>query len=276
MSFGIRAHDLLPFETADELGKIANQYGLKHVQLSLPKCFPNQIHAEQMPTIGLARTIKNQLKTHNIDVSVLSCYINMSAKNPEIRKQEVAKFSHYLQVAHAIEAGVVGTETGSLAEGFTEENFTEQAFSHLLGELATMCETAASLGVLIGIEPGINHPLHTNEKVKRMLDILDSPNVKIIYDVGNLLTLDNYQQQQALMTESFALFGQAIQTVHLKDIRFENGEKKNVPVGTGIVDFPHLLSLVHTWLPGVDLIFDEVEDLAAYPRAKAYIDACIK
>ncbi len=53
-----------------------------------------------------------------------------------------------------------------------------------------LCREAEKYGIIVGIEPGINHPIHTIEKMQRLIDEVASTNLGIILDPTNLIRVD--------------------------------------------------------------------------------------
>lgn len=65
---------------------------------------------------------------------------------------------------------MVATETGSVKNGYTEDNFTEEAFLKVMESVKRMVKNAERFGITAAIEAGINHPLYTEKLAKRMID----------------------------------------------------------------------------------------------------------
>lgn len=112
---------------------------------------------------------------------------------------------------------VIATETGSVGKGYTTDNFTEEAFQKALRIIRGMAEQAEKTGVILGIEPGINHPLCSIDKAKRMLEEIPINNLRILLDIANLITPDNINHQDEVIEEAFDKLGPWICHCHLKD-----------------------------------------------------------
>lgn len=66
-------------------------------------------------------------------------------------------------------------------------------------------EEAEKFGVIVGIEGGINHPIHTPQRMKRLLDDISSTNLQVIYDPANFMSLENYKEQEQVIEEAVTL-----------------------------------------------------------------------
>jgi len=243
INLGIRAHDLTS-HSLEELANEAANKGFSAVQLALAKSFPSLNTRNGSLSTGLASHISRAFNQAGIQIAVLGCYINMIHPNPEIRQQELTRFKEHVRYARDFNCSIVGTETGNILEvmEYTEENFTEEAFQSVVVSVKELVAEAEKFGVIVGIEGGINHPIHTPFQMKRLLDIVDSNNMQVIYDPVNFITLDNYHDQEKLFLESAELFGDRIAIVHLKDFMIEDNKIMTVPVGKGQLDYKKLFT----------------------------------
>jgi len=56
------------------------------------------------------------------------------------------------------------------------------------------------------------------------------------------------------------MFGDRILVVHAKDLVFENGIKKTVPPGNGLLDYRFLFEYIKERRPGIDIILEKVKN----------------
>lgn len=248
LNLGMRAHDLNA-TTPKELAEKLRYYGMKHLQLAVKKSFPDYAPSLQHITHGTASFLGETFQTAQLKISVLGCYVNISSENPSTRQQAVNDFIHHLTLAHDFNCTLVGTETGSVKTGYTEKNFTEEAYVTARTSVLNMMEAAEKLGVLVGIEAGINHPLYTWQLAKRLIKEVASPNLKIIFDPANLISLENYHQQITNTYDALEALQDKIAVIHLKDYRVEAKQIKIVPVGTGEMDYTEVLKFLKYQAP---------------------------
>lgn len=269
LNLGVRAHDLCPESLSDLLQKI-NRYGFPNIQFAIKKCFPQSISDFQALSNGTASYYEMQFAQEQIKISVLSCYVNIVSRVRKERIQAIADFKAHIRLAREFGANMVGTETGSVGEGYTKENYTEEAFYSTVLSVREMVSEAEKFGVTVGIEAGINHPLHSVDKVTRLLEEVSSNNLQIIFDCVNLLTIENYKRQDEIIEDALSKIGNRIAVIHLKDFIIAEGKIKIVPVGKGLLNVKKILLYVKYQRPHLQVILEEI-DISDIREAKDYV-----
>ncbi|WP_043527693.1 sugar phosphate isomerase/epimerase family protein [Litchfieldella xinjiangensis] len=271
MNIGIRAHDL-PKKPLDELvADLANR-GLRCTQLALGKSFDFPSDVGNLNP-GIANYIGAAFQRADIQIAVLGCYVNIIHPDPNERRRALARFKDHIRFARDFGCSIVGTETGNINADivYTEENFNEAPFLEVVEVVKELVEEAEKFGVMVGIEPGVNHPLHSPDKVRRLLESVDSNNLQIIFDPVNFLTADNYHQQRDILKEAIDGWGDRIVVIHAKDFIIENGSLRPAPLGKGLLDYPFLFEQLGESKPYINILMDEIdvhdiEDGARYLR----------
>jgi len=161
-----------------------------------------------------------------------------------IRQQAVSSFQQHIALASSFQAAIVGTETGTVGNGYTVKNYTEAAYQTARQSVIEMVAFAETLGVTVGIEAGINHPLYTADLAKRLVQEIQSPNLRIIMDCANLISIENYHKQEEVINHALDQLRDDICSMHLKDFVVENGKIKIVPVGTGWMNYEQILKFL--------------------------------
>lgn len=258
LNLGMRGHDL-DAENIEDLAKRLNGYGLKSVQLVLKKSIKD--FKEGMFSPAYAKQIGDTFSKKGVDIAVLGCYINPSCTDKESLKAQTDYFIESLKYARYMNAGVVGLETGFVGDTcIPENNHTEEAYEHLLNTMKYLRDNAEKLGVTIAVEGVSAFVTDTPEKMLRLLRDLDSPNIAVIFDLLNLLTMDNYENQKQIIDTAFELLGDKIAVIHLKDFIVENGRLKQCEIGKGICNIPYLLSVIKGRKPNIPIILEETRE----------------
>ncbi|MCH4058031.1 MAG: sugar phosphate isomerase/epimerase [Lactobacillaceae bacterium] len=250
LNLGIRAHDL-DFQTPEELVQQLRKYHFAHTQFSIEKCFPDLICDYRDCTSGLANYFNNLFTQDQLKISVLGSYVNLSASDLVVRGQAVARFQHYLRLARDFNVSLVGTETGSVGQGFTTANFTEEAYRRVRASVIELVQVAEMYGITVGIEAGQNHPIHSATVLKRLLDEVQSPNLRVIFDPVNLLNLENAAQSEQVVSDALEKLADKIEIIHLKDYQINRQKLQVVPLGTGVMDYQTTLSFIKNQRPGI-------------------------
>src|SRR5262249_44875367 len=119
------------------------------------------------------------------------------------------------------------------------------------------------------IEPETANVVDSPARARRLLDELRSPRLKIIIDPANLFHVEDLPNQRAILDRAFELLGTDLVLAHAKDVRVVGGTVHHVAAGTGVLDYPHYLTLLrHTAVPLIvhGLAEAEVEGALAFLR----------
>lgn len=241
MQLGIRAHDLgqLPL---DELLEKMQDYGFSHAHFALRKSFPESVPEVGKLTPGVANYFGSHFQSRGKKISILGSYVNIVAPELDKRRQALMEFKKHIHLARDFGASMVATETGTVGAGYTKDNYTEAVFQTAVASVQELVAEAERFGVIVAIEAGINHPVYTASLAKRMVEMIGSPNLKIILDCANLMSVENHEQQEAVVAEALTLLDDEIIALHLKDFIVEDGKVKIVPAGQGWMDFGPILA----------------------------------
>lgn len=213
---GARLHDYGK-GTPDELFARVSADGFAAVQLAYKKCVPTVKSYADITEALVNDTIAAE-KAHNIQVAVLGTYVEL-AINDARRLQNVADFKSQLAVCKALGAGCIGTETTKMCDqpaGTTREEAQEL----LCRSLAEILPVAEELGVTVGVEPVTHHSMNSAAATRHILDTMRSPNLKVIFDLSNLVDADNVNAQDRIWNDIGELVGDKIVAVHFKGQAF--------------------------------------------------------
>lgn len=281
LRLGVRGHDM-PKAPFDELVKSISDAGFCCTQLALAKAIRDFDISSGAMTSGMADYMKKVFEKNNVSVSVLGCYKNLATPDENQLKKTIDSYMHHIRFAKFLECGMVGTETGAVNTEykFTPENHTDKALHIFIDNLKYVVEYAEKMGVCIGIEPVYTHIMSTPERTRKVLDAVNSPNLRIILDPINLLNAENEKNHEKLVEEAFELFGDEIDVIHLKDYFVgENGkiEYENLTIGEGNFNFPHFFGILKAKKPFINVLLEastpeNVQASCAFIR-KCYKDA---
>lgn len=240
LQLGVRAHDLKCNNISELIHKLSG-FSLNHIQFVAAKSFPHEVPSPVALNTDLALRYGEAFQQAGLQIEVLGCYVNIVHPDKNKQKEAIDAFRSHIQLCSTLGAKMVGTETGSLGKGYCEENFTAEAFAAVVEAVKQMLEEAEKHNVIVGIEPGVNHPLYTAELAHELVQKLNSEHLKIILDCANLITPSNYIEQASLFEKAIALLDPAIAVVHLKDFIIKDGKVIFVPVGEGLLNFDPVL-----------------------------------
>lgn len=264
MRIGVRGHDIGHYKL-DNFGEIMKKKNLKSVQFVMKKIITEFEVTKGSMTPGMAEYIKRTLDKHDVNISILGCYINLANPDDNELNELLDTFKEHIRFAKYLGCSIVGTETGALNREYvyTEKNNTEEAFERSLNSIKILVKEAEKFGVIVAIEGVTKHVMNTPERLKRALDNVDSNNLQVIFDPINFIDESNYDKQDDIIRKSFDLFGDKIVIIHAKDFIYEDGKVKQVSIGKGQFNYPLLLSLIKQKKPYIDIILEDTvpEDL---------------
>lgn len=246
--YGLRGHDIA--DNFSDMCKKAKEYKIDVLQFALAKTCKNINFDEIGYKKDLSINIREQLLRNQLNVAVLGCYINPVDCNELSRKNQINRFKNFLHYAKDFDADVIGTETGCVET--IEETHSNENYINFLNNMITIFEKAEELGVYVGIEPVWQFTIFSVEKMKEMIDDIQSKKIAVILDVSNIINSQNYLEQRYIISKAFDVLGEHIKTIHLKDFDFINGEKVFVPAGNGRLN--------------IELIYKNIEQMQNKPK----------
>ncbi len=257
MRIGIRAHDVA-YAPLEQLIPNIHAQGFHCMHIALSKSIKEFKPEVETMTPGLAMYIKELCRKNDVDIAVLGCYLNLCNPDPVKHAEIVEKYKAHIRFASILGCGVVGTETGAVNVEYKFEpaNHSEEALDLFIENLRPIVAYAEKMGVIFAIEPVYKHIVYTVERARKVLDAINSPNLQIIFDPVNLLSVDNYKDQDEIITKAFDLLGKDIAVVHAKDYVEENGELKSIAAGTGGMNYPLLLKKIKEHKPFVHVTLE--------------------
>ena len=163
---------------------------------------------------------------------------------------------HY---AKYIGAEMVGLETCRFSDD-DEINNSEETYQYLLKNMKKLVSAAEEIGVNVGIEGVHFHVINTPTKMKRLVDDLNSPNVRVIFDPVNYINTANYKNQDEIINTHFDLLGEKTKLLHLKDFKLVDGEVAYEFPCDGLLNKDLLWDKLKQYNPDIAVILEEVKE----------------
>lgn len=261
MQIGIRAHDIHIFDDPEKLAESLKEHQIPYVQFAPRVSLGKMTNTGADINFGLANRVKTAFDKNGITIAVLGCYINIIDPDLDKRKKVLNQFNKYLTAAHSFGANLVATETGSVDPTFhkTVNNFTAVKVDETIAVIKEMVACAEKVGCLVGIEPGVNHPIYSLEITKKLLKEIPSPNLQIVLDPGSLI-MNEDDDPVAILKEGIKEFGSRIYAYHIKDYVYKQDHIEITPIGEGVVDIESELRTINELQPNAFAIADELAD----------------
>lgn len=276
MKIGVRVHDFGK-STPEILAKKAREVGFDCVQLVLNKAIEGETGEAGTLNDEKVKVIKNAFDNEGIEIAMLGAYFNPVHSNIEKTEKAIAKFKEHLKYANKFGTMLVGTETGSYNDDkwtFNEKNLTEEAFQKVLTTVKELVKVAEENGSYVAIEGAYGHCMTNPQRLRRLFDEVNSPNMKIIVDIYNYLNINNHREHCGIFDRALKEFGDNIVLFHLKDYVVEDDTLKQVGLGKGILNLPYILEQINEKYPNAYCIFEGVkpEDMeSSFEFVKKYL-----
>ncbi len=277
MKIGIRAHDVGTMEK-EQLSKAVNDKGFSGIQLVLHKAYVDETGEAGTLNDEKVHYIKNTLNTNGVEVAMLGAYFNPIHSNMEVREKAVNKFKEHIKFSKSFGTDLIGTETGSYNDDewtYNPKNHTNEALDEVIEVFRPLVKEAEKYGVNVAIEPVFNHVVCNPEKMKYVLDKLDSSNVKVVVDLLNLVDIKNGNEHKykEILDECITLFGDKIGLFHFKN--FTVNEKREVSISSlkdGYFDYKYIMNKLAGKYEDTYCIFEDLVE-ENIDISKKYIDS---
>jgi len=260
--------------TLEETLSCVPEHGLHYVQFSLSCAglpdVPDQIDD------ALCDRIRAAMKDRQITMSAVHGTYNMI--DPDVQKRRTGLRGLRVLAAACARLGtsVIGMCTGTRNPDYMwhphPDNSSPEAWADLLAAMAEAVQIAEEHEVFLAIEPEVSNVVDSAAKGRRLLDEMQSPNLKVVIDPANIFHKGELPRMREMLDEAFDLLGDDIVLAHAKDLS-RDGEAGHEAAGEGLLDYDHYLSLLAHAAPDVALILhglseSQVDGCTAFLREK--------
>lgn len=205
---------------------------------------------DELPTAiddDVIAAVRTAAQMVSIDIASVSGTFNMVHPDASVRAAGLEGLRAVAASAPKLGCKVVtlctGTRHAANMWRAHPDNESEAAWRDLLAVMEDALTIAADCDVVLGIEPEVSNVVSSPLKARRLLDELQSPHLGIIMDGANVFPAGTLDRQHEILDEAFDLLGDDIVLAHAKDIA-QDGEAGHEAAGTGLLDYPHYISLL--------------------------------
>ena len=218
---GVRGHDYGKGNVKDIFSHI-KQDGWKCTQLAFKKLVAGVTsYADVTPEV--VTEVLDVMRNLQLDVAVLGTYVELGSLDSDKRKNDVADFISQIPICKALEASCIASET-TYFDYMNPALNRNEGINALLTSMEAIMPEAERQGVIVALEPVWFHTMNTIEVTRQIIDSVSSPNLKIVFDPGNLLSPEWLNKQDELYRRAIDSWGEFIAAVHYKGLhRIEQG-----------------------------------------------------
>ena len=218
---GVRGHDYGSGDVKEIFSRI-KQDGWNCTQLALKKLVAG-VRSYQDVTPEVIFEVQDAMKATGMEISVLGTYVELASLDAQKRRKDVADFISQISVCKALNANCIASETTYFEPGCSAVS-REDSLDILINSLEAIMPEAECQGVTVALEPVWFHTMNTVEATSIVINRIKSPNLRIIFDPGNLLSPEWINRQDELYSRAVESWGDLIAAVHFKGLhRIEEG-----------------------------------------------------
>ena len=174
------------------------------------------------------------------EVTLYDCGWPLASPEAAVRDRTVAELVKGCEHAITLKAHCVGMSViaNGPADGYV---WSDEVWKRLVAGTSAAAAEAERVGVDLGFHPGNRGPIDTPEQLRRIIDDVGSPRVKVILDPVNMTNHRNYYSNGDFLNHTFDLLGDDIVAAHAKDVLLDDRhlitKLDEVPLGMGGIDY---------------------------------------
>jgi sugar phosphate isomerase/epimerase len=262
-------------DSVEQLLEAALSHKLRTVHFNL-KCAGVPTLPETLEPI-LCQDIRQAFEQRGMTMVALSATFNAIDPNQPLRREQTRRTVELIRHCRSLGTEVVSLCTGTRDPSdmwrYHPDNAEPVAWRDLICTLEQLLPAAEAEQVVLGIEPEVANCVDSAAKARRLLDDMQSPWLKIIFDAANLFWPDKLDNMSATLEKAVDLLGPDIVMAHAKDITGDEAKKQQA-AGTGRLDWTMLFRLLRrTGFDGPVILHNlepsQVDAAVAFVRDKA-------
>lgn len=253
MMYPIAGHTMgTPEYTVCEAIELLHKIGADGVEIVVQDDYKSGLPAHCSREV--LEQVKQCAQDNHIQIICLTPYNSyFNSLDEAVRQKELAAIEDVIGYCDFLGAKYIRIYGGNLVAGDTEK--LEERWAKLVESLRYLGDKAAEKGVTLVVENHFNTMAVSAKQSAKLMEDVNHPAVRILYDQANLAFTGNEDYVQAIQTQQ-----QYVAYMHVKDLVFKEGvaftssdvahpkeEERNVYtriVGEGVLDWPEILRAV--------------------------------
>lgn len=258
----------------EEAAKKIREAGFKYIQFNPFFANGGNISPDDI-TKAKAKKIKETFEKEGIKIVGIGSYGRFVSPNEEEKNQIIEDTKKWIKLAKDFGTDLVVTEVGSkhATNNWLDcrENKTVKTWKEVVAVYKDLATFAAKYKVNVAIEPHFGQVVKDAKDLRKLLDDVALPNLKVAYDAANSVNAQNEKNQEQAVDEVFELLEKDIILVHAKDAVIKNKTTEFVPAGQGVIPYRKVLNALkeHNYNGPVLLEWVEEENVA---EVKEYLE----
>ncbi len=220
----------MPTVPIDETLKHLADLGFDGVELTV---IPG--YTTELSTLDTAerKRIRRLFSEYRLGLSAIAAHSSLLSKTPQAHAENMARLKGAVDLAVELAQGenvpAVNTTPGGSSDKW------EDVRDFLAERTMELLEYAEKRGVLIAMEPHVGAAIDTPEKMLQLLDLVDSPSLKVNFDISH------FDIMGFTIEETVAALAQHTEHTHVKDQRGHYPNYEFLIPGEGDFDYVRYL-----------------------------------
>jgi sugar phosphate isomerase/epimerase len=223
----------------------AKSFGLECIQFNF-SCAGLPTLPESIEPVLLDR-IRSALERSSLSMAAVSGTCNLINPDTAHRTKDLRNLRTLIGACAGLGAPVVTLCTGTRDPvnmwRAHPDNHSPDAWRDLVHSLEQLLPIAQERRVFLGIEPEPANVIDSALKARKLLDEIQSPWLKVIFDAANLLQPSTLHRQHEILSEAVDLLAADTVVAHAKDLTGD-ASAGHVAAGRGALDYKLYLQLL--------------------------------
>lgn len=224
----------------------------------------------------LCDEIRKEADIRGLTIAAVSGTYNMIHPDPKRRRDGLSRLRELASNCDGLGTSVITLCTGTRDPHNMwrrhPDNDSPEAWQDLLVSMRVALQIAEEHDVKLAFEPEVSNVVDSARKGRRLIDQMQSPNLKVVMDPANLFHKGELRRMREIVDEAFVLLGDYIAIGHAKDLDHD-GEAGDLAAGKGLLDYAQYLSWISKLDFSVPLILHglgetEVDECVAFLQGK--------
>ncbi len=223
--------------------------------------------------------VRESFNRFGVQPVVLNAYANLIHPDQATRATNVAWLQEALCSAAALNIPWVNTMAGTRDPtlafwAYHPENFDDDTWRCLLESVCQVLDATSEATAGLTLEPYMLTPLSSAERLRQIVDEIDSPRLRLILDPVNIIPPSDYHRSASALRWMFEQLGLWIVGAHAKDHYLHRARAtiqidERIP-GQGELDYETFVRCLDA-LPGASMIIEHLKEDGHILAAKRHI-----